>query len=156
MTSPILGLTLVVSAILSLALAVPAMAQSNGAPASTLMHSAGESMKAAGSDTWAATKDTYHAAKTALHDTTITTKVKLALDRNSTTHPYHIHVATTAGVVTLNGKIPSPEVATRALQLAMATRGVRRVRDRMVVISGATSPSYTARDNSGGSGPAHE
>jgi len=129
------------SAIFSFGIAVPALAQSDTSAASTSMHSAGQSIKNAGSDTWAATKDTYYAAKTALRDTEITAKIKTAFHRDSITHPYDIDVTTTAGVVTLEGKIPSHDVAVRAKQLAMETEGVRRVRDRMVIISAASSPS---------------
>jgi osmotically-inducible protein OsmY len=139
MNSSYSGWTLMTAAILSFGIAVPALAQSNSTPASTLMHSAGQSMKNAGSNTWAATKDTYHAAKNALRDTETTAKVKLALHRDPTTHPYDIDVTTTAGVVTLQGKIPSHDVEVRAEKLAMETKGVRRVRNGMVIISSVGS-----------------
>ena len=140
MNSSYRGWKLMASAILSFGVAVPALAQSDSTPASNSMRSAGQAIKNAGSDTWAATKNTYYAAKTALRDTEITAKVKAALHRDSATHPYDIDVTTMAGVVTLDGKIPSHDVAMRAKQLAMETEGVRRVRDRMVIISAASSP----------------
>jgi osmotically-inducible protein OsmY len=146
MNSSYKGWTLMASAILSFGIAVPALAQSDSTPASASMRSAGQSMKNAGSDTWAATKDTYYAAKTELRDTEVTAKVKAAFHRDSTTHPYDIDVTTTAGVVTLEGKIPSHDVAVRATQLAMETEGVRRVRDRMVIISAASSPGESRHD----------
>jgi osmotically-inducible protein OsmY len=148
MNSSCSGWTLMALAILSFGVAAPAFAQSDSSPASTSMHSAGQSIKHAGSDTWSATKDTYYAAKTALRDTELTAKVKLACHRDSTTHPYDIDVTTMAGVVTLEGKIPSRDVAVRATQLAMETEGVRRVRDRMVIISAASSPTYSRHDYS--------
>ena len=135
------GWRLMASATFCVGIAVPALAQSDSVPASTSMRSAGHSIKQAGSDTWAATNDTYHAAKTALRDTEITAKVKAAFHHDSSTHPYDIDVSTTAGVVTLEGKIPSHDVAVRATQLAMQTEGVRGVRDRMVIISAAASPN---------------
>jgi osmotically-inducible protein OsmY len=141
MNSSYTGWTLMASAILSFGVAVPVLAQSDSTATSTSIRSAGQFIKNAGSDTWAATKDTYYAAKTALCDTEITAKIKAAFHRDSTTHPYDIDVTTTAGVVTLEGKIPSHDVAVRAKQLAMETEGVRRVRDRMVIISAASSPS---------------
>jgi hypothetical protein len=146
MNSSCTGWTIIASAILSFGIAVPALAQSDSTPASTSMRSAGQSMKNAGSDTWVATKDTYYAAKTALRDTEITAKVKAAFHRDSTTHPYDIDVTTTAGIVTLEGKIPSHDVAVRATQLAMETEGVRRVRDRMVIISAASSLGESRHD----------
>jgi len=57
-----------------------------------------------------------------------------------------VGVTTTAGIVTLEGKIPSHDVAMRATQLAMGTEGVRRVRDRMVIISAASSPAQSRHD----------
>lgn len=142
MNSSHTGWTIMASAILSLAVAVPALAQSDSSAASASMRSAGQSIKHAGSDIRVATKDTYYAAKTALRDTETTAKVKAAFHRDSTTHPYDIDVTTTAGVVTLEGKIPSHDVAMRAKQLAMETEGVRRVRDRMVIISAASASGY--------------
>ena len=142
MNSSYTGWTLMASAILSFGVAVPVLAQSDSTATSTSIRSAGQFIKNAGSDTWAATKDTYYAAKTALCDTEITAKIKAAFHRDSTTHPYDIDVTTTAGVVTLEGKIPSHDVAVRAKQLAMETEGVRRVRDRMVIIS-ASSLGYS-------------
>jgi osmotically-inducible protein OsmY len=127
--------TLMMFAIFSFGVAVPALAQSDSRAASTSIRSASQSVEDAGSDT-------YYAAKTALRDTEITAKVKAAFHHDSTTHPYDIDVTTTAGVVTLEGKIPSHDVALRARQLALATEGVRRVRDRMVIISAANSPGY--------------
>ena len=148
--------TLLASATLCLGIAAPALAQSDSVPASTSMRSAGHSLKQAGSDSWAATKDTYHAAKTALHDTEITAKVKAALHRDSTIHPYDIDVTTTAGVVTLEGKIPSHHVAVRATQLAMETEGVKRVDDQMVIISATGSPNYSRHDYSANSESVHD
>jgi osmotically-inducible protein OsmY len=151
--------TFVALAILSVGISVSAVAQSDISPASTSIRSAGQSIKHAGSDTWAATKDTYHAAKTALRDTDITAKVKLAFHRDPTTHPYDIDVTTTAGVVTLEGKLPSHHVAMRAThklpshhvamratQLAMETEGVRGVRNQMVIIAAAGSPSESRHE----------
>ena len=129
--------TFIASTILSFGVTVPALAQSDANPAATSVRAAGHSLENAGSDTWAATKDTYYAAKTVLRDTEITAKVKAALHHDSTTHPYDIDVTTTAGVVTLEGKISSHDVAERANQLAMETEGVRRVKDRLVIISAA-------------------
>ena len=140
MNSSYSGWTLMTVVLLSFGVAVPALAQSDRTPASTLMRSAGQSMENAGSDTWVATRDTYYATKIALRDTETTAKIKAALDRDPTTHPYDIYVTTTAGIVTLEGKISSHEVDVRVKKLAMATEGVRQIRDRMVIISSGSSP----------------
>lgn len=145
------GWTLIASAIFSLAVAAPALAQSDTGTESRSVRSASQSTRAADSDKWAASKNSYYAAKTALRDTEITAKVKSAFHHDATTHPYDIDVTTAAGVVTLEGKIPSHDVAVRAKQLAMETEGVKRVRDRMVIISAASPPGYYGHDYSGSS-----
>jgi hyperosmotically inducible periplasmic protein len=114
---------------------VPALAQSDVGAASTSMRSAGQSIENTSSDTWTEAKENYDTAKIALRDTEITAEVKAAFHRDSTTRPYDIDVTTLGGVVTLEGKIPSHDVAVRAKQLALETEGVRKVRDRMVIIA---------------------
>ncbi len=138
-------------AILSLGMVVPAFAQSN----SDASGSAGGSIKQAGSDTVDAAEDVYNSTVDAakkvynstvdaavhayngtaapMHDTEITTKVKTALHEDSGIVHSDIHVATTAGVVTLQGRVPSSAMASRAERVTLATAGVRRVDDELVV-----------------------
>jgi osmotically-inducible protein OsmY len=127
--------TLLASVIFSFGVVVPALAQSDISAASTSPRSAGQSIRNTSSETWAAAKENYDSANIALRDTEITAEVKAAFHRDSTTRPYDIDVTTLGGVVTLEGKIPSHDVAVRAKQLALETAGVRKVRDRMVIIS---------------------
>jgi hyperosmotically inducible periplasmic protein len=127
--------TLLASVILSFGVVVPALAQSDIRAASTSMRSAGQSIRNTSSETGTATNENYDTAKIALRDTEITAEVKAAFHRDSTTRPYDIDVTTLGGVVTLEGKIPSHDVAVRAKQLALETEGVRKVRDRMVIIA---------------------
>jgi hypothetical protein len=140
--------TLILLAIFSFGAALPALAQSDSYPASTSVCPPGHSVKSVSSETRAATKDSYYAAKSALSDTETTDRVKAALHRDLSTHSYDIDVTTTAGVVTLEGKVPSHDVAMRATQLAMDTEGVRGVKNRMVIISAAISPAYSRYDYS--------
>jgi osmotically-inducible protein OsmY len=56
---------------------------------------------------------------------TATIKAKLVADSGLST--LHISVNTTAGVVTLSGTVPSLEVISKAMLLAMETDGVREV-----------------------------
>jgi hyperosmotically inducible periplasmic protein len=127
-----------------LALSIPAFAQDNpnganpNAPATAGqdMHQAGHEMEQAGSDTATAAKDTYEGTKRAVKDTTITAEVKAALVRDKAIpSAKDIHVHTQAGVVTLNGNVPSPEAAQQAAQLAEQTKGVRSVNNQLMVIS---------------------
>lgn len=94
---------------------------------------ASQSMKQAGEDTEGALKNAYKGAKTAFDDTKITSKVKVALHDDQTTKSSDIDVHTSAGVVTLTGRVPSDLVAHRAEQLAENTEGVRRVESELQV-----------------------
>ena len=128
---------LAVPAILfGLVLSVPWFAQDE--PASQDMHQAGQKMEEAGSDTADAAKDAYHGTERAVKDTTITARIKTALASDKNVKASAIHVDTVAGVVTLNGQVPSPEVAQHVMQLAQQTKGVKGVNNQLMV---ATSTS---------------
>jgi len=127
---------LIVLAILfGMVLSVPAFAQDE--PASQSMHQAGQEVERGGSDT--AAKDAYHGTARAVEDTTITTEVKTALARDKNVSSSAIHVTTTAGVVTLKGNVPSPEMAEHAAQLAEQTNGVKGVNNQLMVVSSAST-----------------
>jgi osmotically-inducible protein OsmY len=132
---------LIVPAILfGMVLSVPAFAQDSSAPASTdpnapasqQMKAAGHEMENAGSDTVAAGTDTYHATKRAVKDTTITAEVKAALEKDKLPAS-DIHVHTRGGVVTLNGNVPSPDMAAQAAKVAQQTNGVKSVNNKLMV-----------------------
>jgi hyperosmotically inducible protein len=101
------------------------------------MHQAGREMKQAGSDTAMAAKDAYHGTTREAKDLSITAEVKGKLASDKQVKASDIHVNTAAGVVTLNGNVPSPEMAQHAAQLAEQTNGVRSVNNQLMVISSA-------------------
>ena len=107
------------------------------APAGQQMRAAGEEMKGAGSDTAAAAKDTFHGTTRGVKDTTITAAVKQALMHDSQISSSEIHVRTSAGVVTLKGNVPSPDMAARAAQIAQQKEGVKSVDNRLMVANSA-------------------
>ena len=130
--------------VFGMAFSVPAFAQYNpngsnpNAPATAGqdMHQAGHEMEQAGSDTAAAASDTYQGTKREVKDVTITAEVKAALERDKAIpSAREIHVHTKAGVVTLNGDVPSPEAAQHAAHLASETKGVRSVNNQLMVVS---------------------
>jgi hyperosmotically inducible protein len=122
------------STVLSFAMAVPVLAQSdNGATASESMHAAGESVEQAGSATGDAAFYAYRGAATAMRDTKITAKVKTALHEDNATSHSDIHVTTSAGIVTLRGEVGSTDAVTRAERLAHRTEGVREVDNRLKI-----------------------
>ena len=138
---------LIVPAILfGMVLSVPAFAQDSSAPATSnpnapagqQMREAGHEMENAGSVTVAAGTDTYHATKRAVKDTTITAEVKAALEKDKLPAS-EIHVRTKAGVVTLKGNVPSPDMAAQAAQVAQQTNGVKSVNNRLMVANSAGS-----------------
>ncbi|HTW88591.1 MAG TPA: BON domain-containing protein [Candidatus Binataceae bacterium] len=123
--------------VFGLAIAIPAVAQetSSNPPASESMHQAGQSMEQAGSDTMAAARHAGEGTATAMRDTKITAKVKTALHEAGITKRADIHVTTIAGVVQLNGSVPSTGTASRAVQLAKQTEGVKAVTNDLVVLN---------------------
>jgi hyperosmotically inducible protein len=131
---------LVVPAVLlGMVMAVPSFAEDQSMPASQSMHQAGENVEQAGSDTAAAAKDAFHGTERATEDTAITAEVKTALARDRKVSSSGIHVTTTAGVVTLKGNVPSPQMAQQAEQLAGQANGVKRVNNELMVVSSAST-----------------
>ena len=129
---------IVPAAIFGLALAVPSFAQDSPS-ASQSVHQAGRDMKDAGSDTVSAAKNVGHGTATAVHDTAITAKVKKALYGDQMTKEQKIHVTTTAGVVTLKGKVATPDALARAQEIAQGTEGVKSVNNKLAVAASSSS-----------------
>jgi len=115
---------------LAVGLAIPSLAQdantSPPVPASTSMHRAG-------ADTTGAVKNAYMGTVTAADDTKITTKVKAALAGGKDISSKDIHVTTAAGVVALEGKVQSSEMAARVDAIARNAEGVRGVTNDLQV-----------------------
>lgn len=120
------------AALFGIAVALPAFGQDNP-PASESMHQAGEAAEQAGSDTVNAAKHAAEGTATAMRDTKITAKVKAALHEAKISEASDIHVTTTAGVVELSGRVPSSNVAERAVLLAKQTEGVEGVNNNLMV-----------------------
>jgi hyperosmotically inducible periplasmic protein len=132
--------------LLGIALSVPGFAQDSGAPApdknapaSQQMNAAGHEIEQAGSDTGMAAKDAFHGTERATKDTAITADIKTKLATDKRISSSAIHVDTIAGVVTLKGTVPSPEMAQHAAQLAEQADGVKSVNNRLMVVSSASN-----------------
>ena len=119
--------------VLGLVAVAPVFAQEDSGSASESMHRAGESAENAAVDTGQAIKHAYHGTVTAVSDTAITAKVKTALHENKVTKNADIHVHTVAGVVTLQGTVPSADMAEAAQQVAQQTSGVKEVRNELTM-----------------------
>ena len=127
--------TIVPAAVLAIAFAVPAFAQSAGES----MHEAGQEMKSAGTETWHAAENAGKGTATAVRDTSITAKVKESLHKDEATKGQDIHVSTTAGIVTLKGNVSSQATATRAHELTEGTKGVKSVNNELAVSGSSAS-----------------
>ena len=123
-------------AVLGTALVIPTMvlpAMVWAQSASESMHEAGTATENSASSAGHALVDVYHGTKTATIDTTITAKVKTALDEDAATKNEDIHVKTVDGVVTLRGRVSSSGVADHAAHLAEQTSDVKSVRNRLKI-----------------------
>jgi hyperosmotically inducible periplasmic protein len=123
-------LAMVPAMVLGFGLAIPAIAQEtsagSGVPASTSMHQAGE-------NTESAAQNAYQGAVTAVDDTTITAAVKTNLAAARNMRSGQIHVTTTGGVVTLEGRVHDSNVASRAVAIAKDASGVLHVTNELQV-----------------------
>ena len=126
---------IVPTALLAIAFAVPAFAQSAG----DSMHEAGQEMKSAGTETWHAAENAGKGTVTAVRDTSITAKVKETLYKDEATKGEDIHVSTTAGIVTLKGNVSSQAAATRAQEVTQGTKGVKSVNNELAVSGSSAS-----------------
>ena len=117
-------LAMVPAMVLGIGLTIPALAQETIAnstvPASTSMHQAGDGSEGAATNA-------YHGTVTALDDTRITTEVKTDLAAAKNLRSGQIHVTTTAGVVTLRGRVHNSAVVARAEAIARNASGVQGV-----------------------------
>ncbi len=71
-------------------------------------------------------------------DTAITQAVKQKLQTQPETATEKIEVDTHQGVVTLSGKVKTPEEKDQVIQIARATEGVQKVEDRLEVGTSAS------------------
>ncbi|MGH9148033.1 MAG: BON domain-containing protein [Vicinamibacterales bacterium] len=69
-------------------------------------------------------------------DATITTRVKTALINAPDVGALSIDVDTFNGVVTLSGRVKTPDEASRAMNVAQGIDGVREVKSALQVIPG--------------------
>lgn len=110
-------LAMVPAMMLGIGLAIPVLGQNTSTsppvPAGTSMHQAGE-------ETEGAVKNAFAGTVTALDDTTITTEVKAALASGKGIKSNDIHVSTTAGVVTLGGRVQNSHMAARVVEIRRA------------------------------------
>jgi osmotically-inducible protein OsmY len=81
-------------------------------------------------------KKTGEALAEATSDGSITAAIKLKFAADPDLSALRISVDTTDGVVTLAGKVASPELVGKAIQVAQSVKGVREVKTTLQVDSG--------------------
>lgn len=74
-----------------------------------------------------------------IDDATITTKVKASIFNDSSLKSYQIKVETFQGEVQLSGFVDSSQASAKAEQYAKKTKGVKSVKNNLVVRSKKTS-----------------
>ena len=124
---------MVPAALFGIAMSMPVYAQDNNASAGPSMQTAGEKMAQAGSEGVDAAVDAYQAAVRFAQDIAVTAAVKTALLTDRSFTGSQIHVTTTAGIVTLEGRVESNAVLAHAQQVASQTRGVNGVNNQLTV-----------------------
>ena len=92
----------------------------------------------AGVAAYEVTKDERPASVVA-SDSTITTKIRAKLLDDATVSVFNIGVRTYEGVVTLTGSVGSIAARNRAIDIASATSGVRKVDDRIRIVDKSKS-----------------
>ena len=92
-----------------------------------------EATKAAAGQAPARVGEAADHAQAVVSDTAITSAVKVRFLADADVSGLKIDIDTDAGVVTLNGTVASRAEATRAIELARDTAGVKRVVDRLKV-----------------------
>lgn len=108
-------------------------AETTGQQIDRAAQGAGERLDRAATEAAAKSKEAAAKAANALDDAALTAKVKAALFAEPGLKTLQIDVETRDGVVTLAGTVDTPVLHERALQIAGALTGVRKVIDRLVV-----------------------
>ncbi len=95
------------------------------------IHESGTAARQVLSDAGQSVRHAYHATADEARDAALTTKVKAALLKDTTTRKFTIHVRSDQGTVTLAGAVDSPATAAHAQSVAGAVKGVQSVTNRL-------------------------
>ena len=91
-------------------------------------------------------KDTTQSASNAISDSWITMKTKLSLMADERVSATDVHVTTTQGIVTLEGKVPSAEAKQAAEADAKQIDGARQVNNKLAVVSPSAQKAVERKD----------
>ncbi len=111
-----------------------------------LMTSGYATAQTAGYETKAKAKETAQKTKTVVSDAEITAAVKTKLLADKTVGGLKIDVDTTDGVVTLSGPVHSGTERAQALRLARNTKGVKSVKNKLVMEKTTATTGRTDKD----------
>jgi hypothetical protein len=126
------------TAMLAAALAAIALttAGCNRQPADTTGRATSDKMASTTDRTATTTNRATTETAVALDDAAITTKVKSAVLAEPGLKSLQINVDTKDAVVTLSGTVDTPELKSRAVQIAQSVQGVKSVNDNLSVKTG--------------------
>src|ERR1700687_2234774 len=91
-------------------------------------------------------KDTAHDAKVGVTDSWLTAKTKIALFSDDRVKGRQVSVETQHGVVTLRGKVDSPEAKAAASEIAKGIDNVKSVRNELQVVAPSQRDRVDADD----------
>jgi len=91
-------------------------------------------------------KDAAQGAKTGVTDSWITSKIKIALFADSRVEGHEVHVVTKSGVVTLRGKVDSPEAKAAAGEITKGSEHVKGVRNDLQIVARSNRSAVAASD----------
>jgi hyperosmotically inducible periplasmic protein len=111
----------------------PGPAETAGRNVDQAARTAGDAVGDAAEKTGQAISDAAEKTGQALGDSAITSKIKAGILAEAGLESLQIHVATTSGVVTLNGSVNSQENSDKAASIAATVDGVKDVENRLIV-----------------------
>jgi len=94
-----------------------------------------------------ATKDATEKAKTTTKDAWVASKTKIALYADERVSGSAINVDASSGVVTLRGKVGSPEEKKTAGEVAKGVEGVTQVKNNLEVVPSAEKKAVNRKDD---------
>ena len=115
-------------------------------PAAGEAQTTGEKVKQKTEDTKTTAKEMTKEAQADISDSWITAKTKMALFADERVKSRQVSVETAKGVVTLRGKVDSPESKAAAESVAQGIEGAKNVRNDLQVVAPADQKAVAADD----------
>lgn len=145
-TTTLRGAALTVLALAATATWTMASAQTTTDKIEQKADEAKDKAKSITEETKGKTKSVTQSAKAGISDSWVTAKTKIALFADERVKGRQVSVATKNGVVTLRGKVDSPEAKSAAAEIARDIDGVKDVKNDLQVVPPAERKAVTTDD----------